>query len=84
MMAAPVYLPADPDIGEPEIPAVDRVVEFRDERDFLLRETTDGAGEWFAYLVYGLLAVVAVSWIAAFTVTASRSPYSIAGYQPRS
>ena len=39
-MAAPVYFPADPGIGEPEIAAEDRVVRFTDERSFLLREST--------------------------------------------
>ena len=67
MMAAPVYFPADREIGEPEIPAVDRVVAFTDERSFLLRESTQGDA-WFACFVYGLLAVIGSVWIFAFAV----------------
>jgi hypothetical protein len=71
LMAAPVYLPADPDIDEPEVPAVDRVVALSDEKEFLLRETTDGDAR-FGYLIYGLLAVMGLVWIAAFAVTAAK------------
>src|SRR3546814_1489843 len=51
MMAAPIYLPADPEIGEPAIPAVDRTVSFSSEKEFLLRETTDGSG-WLSPVVH--------------------------------
>jgi len=71
MMAAPVYLPADPEIDEPEVPAEDRVVPFSSEKEFLLRETVDGDA-WLAYAVYGLLSAVALLWIATFALTAGR------------
>ncbi|MGH9137432.1 MAG: hypothetical protein ACRD0G_10355 [Acidimicrobiales bacterium] len=71
LMAAPVYFPADREIGEPEIPAVDRVVPFTGEREFLLRETTDGDA-WFEWVVYGLLSAVAVGWVAAFVFAAGK------------
>ena len=66
MMAIPIYLPADPEIGEPEIPAVDKVAPFESERDYLLRETHDG-NAWLSPLVHLLLIAVCASWAAAFT-----------------
>src|SRR3546814_14142762 len=51
MMAAPIYLPADPEIGEPAIPAVDRTVPFSSAKEFLLRGTTDGNG-WLSPWVH--------------------------------
>jgi hypothetical protein len=71
MMAVPVYLPADAEIGEPEVPAEDRQVAFGSEQDFLLRETTDGDA-WFAWAVYALLAGVAATWVAVFVLASSR------------
>jgi hypothetical protein len=67
MMTVPVYLPADPEIGEPEVPAVDRTVPFARETRYLLRETKSGAA-WFAWVVYGLLAVVAACWLTGFAL----------------
>lgn len=67
MMAAPIYLPADPEIDEAEIPAVDRVAPFVTEREYLLRETHDGSG-WMAPAVHLLLLSVAAVWAAAFYV----------------
>jgi hypothetical protein len=67
MMAAPIYLPADPEIDEEEIPAVDRTVPFSSEREFLLRETTDGNG-WLSPVVHGFLVAVCALWAAAFVV----------------
>lgn len=69
MMAAPIFLPDDPEIDEPEVPAEDRVVALSSEKEFLLRETVDGDA-WFAYVIYGLLSAVALLWIVAFTLTA--------------
>jgi hypothetical protein len=71
LMAVPLYLPADEEIGEPEVAAADRTVAFAPEGDFLLRETVDG-DEWFAYVVYGLLAGVGVLWAVAFALAAGR------------
>lgn len=67
MMAAPVFLPEDEEIGEPEIPAEDRTVAFRSETEFLLREAVDG-NAWFKWVIYGLLALAAAIWLAAFCV----------------
>jgi len=71
MMAAPVYFPADPEIGEPEIPAEARTVPMTGERELLLRETTDGGG-LIAPVVYGLFVAVLVGWAAAFVLAARR------------
>jgi hypothetical protein len=65
MMAVPVYLPADPDIDEPEIPAIDRVAPFESERSYLLRETHDGSA-WLSPVVHLLLVAVCATWAAAF------------------
>src|SRR3546814_4079580 len=67
MMAAPIYLPADPGIGEPAIPAVDRTVPFSSEKEFLLRGTTDGNGG-LAPVVHLSLAAVCALWAASFVV----------------
>jgi hypothetical protein len=67
MMAVPVYLPADPDIDEPEIPAEDRVAPFEPERDYLLRETHDG-NAWLSPAVHLLLVAVCATWAAAFVL----------------
>jgi len=67
MMAAPVYLPADPEIDEPEIPAVARTAAFSSEREFLLRETHAGSG-WLSPLVHAGLLLVCALWALAFVV----------------
>ena len=66
-MAVPIFLPADPEIGEEEIPAVDRVAPFESERRYLLRETVEG-NAWLSPLVHGALAAVAAVWALAFVV----------------
>jgi hypothetical protein len=71
MMAIPVRLPADPEIGKAEIPARNRHARFVNERRYLLRETHGGAA-WFAVLIDVLLLVVAVAWITAFAVVSQR------------
>ena len=65
MSAAPVWLPADPEIDEAEVPAVDRTVVFGRETRYLLREVRDGSAVT-AWLVHALLAVVALAWLAGF------------------
>lgn len=72
MMAVPIFLPADPEIDEPEIPAVDRTQRFESEAIYLLRETKEGDAA-FRYAIYGLLAVVALLWMAGFALVAARA-----------
>lgn len=71
MMAVPIWFPADPDIGEAEIPAVDRTVQFRSETEYLLRETEASSGPLPA-LVHGYLALTVLAWLAAFVVGVRR------------
>ena len=59
LMTVPVFLPADPEIGEAEISAVDRTQPFESETDYLLRETRPN-DQLVANLMHALLAVVAV------------------------
>jgi hypothetical protein len=79
LMTVPVYLPADPEIDEPEIPAVDRTQAFEKETKYLLRETHAGAA-WFAYVIYALLLGAIALWIAVFCLTVARlAPVDQAG-----
>jgi hypothetical protein len=71
MMALPIYLPADPEIDEVEVPAVDRTMAFGSEKEYLLRETHSGNG-WLAPVVHGFLAAVAAVWALAFVVAVRR------------
>jgi hypothetical protein len=71
LMAAPVYLPDDPEIGEPEVPAEDRSTAMTGEADFLLRETEEG-DPWLSYAIQGLLALVLAAWVGSFVVVGSR------------
>jgi hypothetical protein len=71
MNAFAIRIPGDAEIDKPEIPAVDRGGPFTHETDFLLRETTAGAG-WYAYTIYGLLIGVAILWALAFRLAANR------------
>lgn len=67
LMAVPLFLPGDPEIHKPEIPAVDRTMNFQPEAKYLLREQHGGSA-LFANGIYTLLAGVAVLWIAAFSL----------------
>jgi hypothetical protein len=67
MMAVPIFLPADPEIDEEEIPAEDRVAPFESERDYLLRETHDG-NAWLSPTVHLLLVAVCAAWAGAFVL----------------
>lgn len=71
MMALPIYLPADPEIHEPAIPAVDRTMAFESERRYLLRETHDG-NQWLSPVIHLTLAAVAAVWALAFVVAVRR------------
>ena len=68
MMAVPLFLPADPGIDKPEIPAEDRTMDFRSEREYLLRETHSGNG-WLSPAIHLTLLGVCAMWALAFTST---------------
>ncbi|MGH9284475.1 MAG: hypothetical protein ACRD0M_02200 [Acidimicrobiales bacterium] len=72
VMAAPVYLPADPEYDQPEIPALsEREVTFVKNTDLLLREMRDGPA-WPALLGYGGLATMIAVWTALVAYAANR------------
>jgi hypothetical protein len=76
VMAAPVYLPADPEIGAPEEPALPtREVTFVRNTRLLLREQHPGPA-WPSLLAYSGLAVLIALWVGliAFTATRVRRP----------
>ena len=82
MMAVPLYLPADPEIGEPEIPAVDRTAPFETERTYLLRET-HGGNAWLSPVIHGVLVFAAAVWVLAFVVAGRRLVPRSTGQPPR-
>jgi hypothetical protein len=69
MMAIPIWLPADPEIGAPEIAIVDRTERFIKEQRFLLREQRPGPA-WFSYVIYVGLGLIAAGWVSGFAYTA--------------
>lgn len=73
MMSAPIFLPADPEIGATEIPATSRTIAFADEQQYLMREVKPGPNTVMviAYVVVGL---VVVAWAAAFVLACTRIP----------
>jgi hypothetical protein len=81
VMAAPVYLPADPEIDAPEIPALpQRQAAFVRNTTLLLREQHPGP-VWPGVLGYGGLATMAVLWSALFAFVVHR--LAGAGVKPR-
>ncbi|MBW3650442.1 MAG: hypothetical protein KY458_07745 [Actinobacteria bacterium] len=72
VMAVPVYLPADPEIGASEVPVqAERTAPFVRLTDLLLRERHAGPG-WPALMAYaGLLAMIA-GWIGLLAFGAHR------------
>ncbi|HWB72221.1 MAG TPA: hypothetical protein VG452_08380, partial [Egibacteraceae bacterium] len=73
VMAAPVHLPADPDIGAAAIPAVpERRVSFVRNTDLLLREA-HGGPPLPAALAYGGWGASVALWVGLMAVTATRA-----------
>ena len=72
VMAAPIYLPADPEIGASEVPALDeRSTPFVRNTTVLLREAKDGpAGP--AIMAYSGVALIVVLWVGLFAFTGRR------------
>ena len=70
MVAIPIFLPDDPEIGAPESPVADRSMTFRSEQQYLLREQVPGQA-WLALLVYVLLAGIAGAWVIGLARTAA-------------
>jgi hypothetical protein len=72
VMAAPLYLPADPEIGASAVPAVaERRVDFVRNTEILLREAHDGPA-WPAVVAFGGLAAMMAVWLGLFALCAAR------------
>lgn len=72
MVAVPVFMPADPQIGAEEIPVLPaRRAEFRRDTELLMREAHEGAA-WPAPLAYGSILLIALGWVAALTAAFRR------------
>jgi hypothetical protein len=82
MMALPIYLPADPEIDEPLIPAVDRTASFASEKQFLLRETHDGSG-WLSPVIHLTLVAVMALWAGTFVLAVRHLASPAVGSQDR-
>ncbi len=86
VMAVPVYLPADPEIGAPAVPALpERTERFVRNTTILLREVRPGpAGA--AVAAYSGLATLVAIWVALIVVGARRvpppTPFSSEGWPP--
>jgi hypothetical protein len=74
VMAVPIYLPADPKIGAPAVPALPvRTQPFVRNTTLLLREVHPGPA-WPRMAAYTGLAVLVAAWIALISVAARRVP----------
>ncbi len=72
VMAAPIYLPADPEIGASAVPAVaERQVPFQRNTEVLLREAHDGPA-WPAVVAFTSLALMLTGWLGLFALSAVR------------
>jgi hypothetical protein len=72
VMAAPVYMPADPEIGASAVPALpQREVVFERNTSVLLREAKDGSPT-AAILAYAGVALAVALWIGMFSVIGRR------------
>lgn len=72
MVAVPVYLPEDPEIGASEIPLVPRAeLTFKRDTELLLRETREGES-LPAILAYSAILALVVIWVAGFIWAFSR------------
>ena len=72
MVAVPVYLPADPEIGASEIPLLPRrEATFQRDTELLLREAREGES-LPAILAYTAILILAVVWVAGFVWAFSR------------
>ncbi|MDQ6613361.1 MAG: hypothetical protein M3083_00970 [Actinomycetota bacterium] len=83
LMAAPVYLPADPSIGAPAIPAVaERRVSFVKNVALLLREQHPGPA-WPSVAAWSGLGTLVALWMALIALCASRPRRAVGHIEPR-
>jgi hypothetical protein len=82
VMAAPIYLPADPRIRASAVPALpERRVAFARNTDVLLREAHGGPA-WPAVVAYSGLALILALWIGLWAFTARRAAAEAEGAEP--
>ena len=62
LMAVPVYMPADPEIGAEEVPAVNRTATFARDSKILMRESKTGS-PWAARFVFATQASILAVWL---------------------
>ena len=62
IMAVPVYMPNDPEIGASEIPAIDRTATFERDSRLLMRESKTG-NPLAARVIFGTQASILVVWL---------------------
>src|SRR6266545_7411025 len=86
MIALPVYMPADPQIGRPEVPAVSGVRrEFLPEQQVLRREERTDLPSWMwngGYAALGLvggLEVAGIAWLMARAARGGRAAAPVSG-----
>jgi hypothetical protein len=73
MMSAPIFLPADAEIGVPEIPAISRTIAFGGEEQYLMREVKPGPNT-VKVLAYTIIGLVSIAWIGAFVLAIVKIP----------
>ncbi|HEX2069996.1 MAG TPA: hypothetical protein VHH54_07330, partial [Actinomycetota bacterium] len=72
LMAVPVYMPADPEIGAREIPLGDRTAAFTRDTALLMREAKGGP-PMVARVIYGALLIIVGTWIALLAFAAAKN-----------
>ena len=70
MSAIPVRFPADPEIGAPAIPPVDRTVRFERDTKLLMREAHRG-NPLTARIVFSFLSAIVLAWLIVLVATAA-------------
>ena len=78
VMALPVYMPADPELGLSEIPVESRrVMTMQRDTDMLMREAHGGPA-WPALVAYGFIVAIALVWVSTlvrgFAAVSRRTP----------
>lgn len=72
LMAVPVYMPADEEIGAREIPLGDRTVAFTRDTALLMREAKGGP-PMVARVIYAALLLIVATWIALLAFAAAKN-----------
>jgi hypothetical protein len=71
MIAIPVFMPKDAEINKGEIPAVNRSMDFVNEKAYLMREAK-GGNSAFAIGIESLLGVMAIAWFGSVALVTAK------------